>query len=142
MVSSASSLNINILRNQGAHEDNQGVGIQDPTSSPHLTRRERSPKGEGAGLTPSSLTQNPVRDDIQWLGAYVWRSRAPKPTFLFPNPSSSSYPILPRKHAPVPDMESDPKYGKYVYAVERHLASFENVSEWADVIKFLGTLLK
>lgn len=37
---------------------------------------------------------------------------------------------------------NDPKYAKYVLLVERNLQSFDTVSEWADVIAFLGRLLK
>ncbi|KAI0323044.1 Dopey, N-terminal-domain-containing protein [Amylostereum chailletii] len=37
---------------------------------------------------------------------------------------------------------SDPKYKKYVQQVEKSLASFDNVHEWADFIAFLKQLLK
>lgn len=37
---------------------------------------------------------------------------------------------------------ADPKYKKYIQAVERCLNSFDNVHEWADCIAFLKQLLK
>ncbi|KAI9593645.1 Dopey, N-terminal-domain-containing protein [Syncephalis fuscata] len=37
---------------------------------------------------------------------------------------------------------SEPKFSRYAQLVERNLQSFDTVSEWADVISFLGKLLK
>lgn len=37
---------------------------------------------------------------------------------------------------------SDAKFKKYAAMVERTLATFDNVSEWADFISFLSRLLK
>jgi hypothetical protein len=37
---------------------------------------------------------------------------------------------------------ADPKFKKYTQAVEKCLATFDNVHEWADFIAFLGKLLK
>lgn len=37
---------------------------------------------------------------------------------------------------------SDPKYRKYAQQVEKTLATFEHVNEWADFITFLAKLLK
>jgi hypothetical protein len=37
---------------------------------------------------------------------------------------------------------ADPKFKKYAQAVEKCLATFDNVHEWADFIAFLGKLLK
>ncbi|RKP08001.1 Dopey, N-terminal-domain-containing protein [Thamnocephalis sphaerospora] len=37
---------------------------------------------------------------------------------------------------------AEPKYSRYAQLVERNLQSFDTVSEWADVISFLGKLLK
>lgn len=39
-------------------------------------------------------------------------------------------------------LQADPKYRKYQAAVERSLALFESVAEWADFITFLAKLLK
>ncbi|ORX62705.1 hypothetical protein DM01DRAFT_1314259 [Hesseltinella vesiculosa] len=38
--------------------------------------------------------------------------------------------------------QSDPRYRKYVQLIERNLQSFDAVNEWADIISFLGRLLK
>ncbi|KAJ3334101.1 hypothetical protein HDU76_010223 [Blyttiomyces sp. JEL0837] len=40
------------------------------------------------------------------------------------------------------DLKKDPKYKKYVFAVDKILQSFDLVNEWADVIGFLSRLLK
>jgi hypothetical protein len=37
---------------------------------------------------------------------------------------------------------SESKFNRYAQLVERNLQSFDTVSEWADVISFLGKLLK
>jgi hypothetical protein len=43
----------------------------------------------------------------------------------------------------IPDtLANDPKYKKYVAQVDRCLATFDNVHEWADFIAFLTKLLK
>jgi hypothetical protein len=39
-------------------------------------------------------------------------------------------------------ISSEPKYSRYAQLIERNLQSFDTVSEWADVISFLGKLLK
>lgn len=44
--------------------------------------------------------------------------------------------------APRPDIAADPKFKKYTQAVEKCLATFDSVHEWADFISFLGKLLK
>jgi hypothetical protein len=36
----------------------------------------------------------------------------------------------------------DPRYAKFSQAVDRHLQTFDLISEWADVIAFLAKLLK
>jgi hypothetical protein len=45
-----------------------------------------------------------------------------------------------------PGLATDPKtrkdWAKFTHLVDRTLQSFENVSEWADFITFLGKLLK
>ncbi|EJF67133.1 hypothetical protein DICSQDRAFT_151482 [Dichomitus squalens LYAD-421 SS1] len=41
-----------------------------------------------------------------------------------------------------PGYAADPKYKKYTQQVEKCLASFDNVQEWADFISFLKQLLK
>lgn len=38
--------------------------------------------------------------------------------------------------------QSDPRFKKYVQLIERNLQSFDAVNEWADIISFLGKLLK
>lgn len=38
--------------------------------------------------------------------------------------------------------QSDPRFKKYTAAVDKCLASFDSVSEWADFIAFLSRLLK
>ncbi|RUP50361.1 Dopey, N-terminal-domain-containing protein [Jimgerdemannia flammicorona] len=40
------------------------------------------------------------------------------------------------------EYRKDPRYKKYVQLVEKNLQSFDNVNEWADVIAFLGKLLR
>ncbi|RUS22467.1 Dopey, N-terminal-domain-containing protein [Endogone sp. FLAS-F59071] len=42
----------------------------------------------------------------------------------------------------VEQYRKDPRYKKYVQLVEKNLQSFDNVNEWADVIAFLGKLLR
>lgn len=44
--------------------------------------------------------------------------------------------------APTPSVAADPKFKKYAQAVEKCLATFDNVHEWADFIAFLSKLLK
>ena len=41
-----------------------------------------------------------------------------------------------------PSYVNYPKYKKYTQQVEKCLASFDNVHEWADFISFLKQLLK
>ncbi|KAL0092047.1 hypothetical protein J3Q64DRAFT_1726732 [Phycomyces blakesleeanus] len=38
--------------------------------------------------------------------------------------------------------QSDPRFRKYVQLIEKNLQSFDAVNEWADIISFLGRLLK
>ncbi|KAI8985936.1 Dopey, N-terminal-domain-containing protein [Pilobolus umbonatus] len=38
--------------------------------------------------------------------------------------------------------QNDPRFRKYVQLVEKNLQSFDAVNEWADIISFLGRLLK
>ncbi|CAO3632312.1 unnamed protein product [Cunninghamella echinulata] len=38
--------------------------------------------------------------------------------------------------------QTNPKFKKYVQLIERNLQSFDAVNEWADIISFLGKLLK
>ncbi|KAI9321888.1 Dopey, N-terminal-domain-containing protein [Dichotomocladium elegans] len=38
--------------------------------------------------------------------------------------------------------QSDPRFRKYVQLIEKNLNSFDAVNEWADIISFLGRLLK
>ncbi|KAI8329724.1 Dopey, N-terminal-domain-containing protein [Chlamydoabsidia padenii] len=38
--------------------------------------------------------------------------------------------------------QQDPRFRKYVQLIERNLQSFDAVNEWADIISFLGRLLK
>ncbi|KAI8359989.1 Dopey, N-terminal-domain-containing protein [Blakeslea trispora] len=38
--------------------------------------------------------------------------------------------------------QNDPRFKKYVQLVEKNLQSFDAVNEWADIISFLGRLLK
>ncbi|KAI7867413.1 Dopey, N-terminal-domain-containing protein [Spinellus fusiger] len=38
--------------------------------------------------------------------------------------------------------QNDPRFRKYVQLIEKNLQSFDAVNEWADVISFLGRLLK
>ncbi|KAI8082733.1 Dopey, N-terminal-domain-containing protein [Halteromyces radiatus] len=43
----------------------------------------------------------------------------------------------------MPEKEhQDPRFRKYVQLIERNLQSFDAVNEWADIISFLGRLLK
>ena len=44
-------------------------------------------------------------------------------------------------HIP-PSYASDPKFKKYTQQVDKCLASFDSVHEWADFISFLKQLLK
>lgn len=46
--------------------------------------------------------------------------------------------------AAMPDkgQQQDPRFRKYVQLIERNLQSFDAVNEWADIISFLGRLLK
>jgi Dopey, N-terminal len=50
--------------------------------------------------------------------------------------------VLSTRLAPKPEIAADPKFKKYTQAVEKCLATFDNVHEWADFISFLGKLLK
>lgn len=38
--------------------------------------------------------------------------------------------------------QNDSRFRKYVQLVEKNLQSFDAVNEWADIISFLGRLLK
>jgi hypothetical protein len=38
--------------------------------------------------------------------------------------------------------QNDPRFRKYVQLVDKNLQSFDAVNEWADIISFLGRLLK
>ncbi|KAI9258777.1 Dopey, N-terminal-domain-containing protein [Phascolomyces articulosus] len=42
----------------------------------------------------------------------------------------------------VASYQSDPRFRKYVQLIEKNLNSFDAVNEWADIISFLGRLLK
>ncbi|ORZ17804.1 Dopey, N-terminal-domain-containing protein [Absidia repens] len=43
---------------------------------------------------------------------------------------------------PDKQQQQDPRFRKYVQLIERNLQSFDAVDEWADIISFLGRLLK
>jgi len=64
------------------------------------------------------------------LGAFVLA--------IFPNFTSLTR-VVP---GPSAALASDPKYKKYTQQVEKCLATFDSVHEWADFIAFLTKLLK
>ena len=64
------------------------------------------------------------------LGAFVLA--------IFPNFTSLTR-VLP---GPSAALAADPKYKKYTQQVEKCLATFDSVHEWADFIAFLTKLLK
>lgn len=43
---------------------------------------------------------------------------------------------------PMHDYKNDSRYKRYETAIDRNLASFETISEWADIIAFLSRLNK
>ncbi|KAL1915944.1 uncharacterized protein VTP21DRAFT_6332 [Calcarisporiella thermophila] len=49
---------------------------------------------------------------------------------------------LVKKNEKLEDYKRDSRYKKYVQLVEKNLQTFENITEWADLIAFLGRLLK
>ncbi|TCD67610.1 hypothetical protein EIP91_012242 [Steccherinum ochraceum] len=71
---------------------------------------------------------------------------ATKPTFSTPEPSGKAPSVKAkdrsRPGALSPAYANDPKFKKYTQQVEKCLASFDNVHEWADFISFLKQLLK
>ncbi|KZO91887.1 hypothetical protein CALVIDRAFT_601960 [Calocera viscosa TUFC12733] len=68
---------------------------------------------------------------------------------MFNGGAGESTPTTPRPGTPLgrleerdPALASDPKYRRYAQQVDKCLATFETINEWADFISFLTKLLK
>ncbi|KAI8375993.1 Dopey, N-terminal-domain-containing protein [Radiomyces spectabilis] len=59
-----------------------------------------------------------------------------------PRSPSSIKATIDRQSAKEQAYYNDPRFRKYVQLIEKNLASFDAVNEWADIISFLGRLLK
>ncbi|KAI8640170.1 Dopey, N-terminal-domain-containing protein [Parasitella parasitica] len=58
------------------------------------------------------------------------------------NNNMDSSPEIPSPQLTEQAFQNDSRYRKYVQLIEKNLQSFDAVNEWADIISFLGRLLK
>ncbi|PWN45010.1 hypothetical protein IE81DRAFT_309697 [Ceraceosorus guamensis] len=82
-------------------------------------------KGKASVSTPTALMGNAAIGEES-----VWKSSAAKR-------AEKAWAVQSEK-----TLQSDSKFKKYASSVEKALASFESVAEWADFIAFLARLLK
>ncbi|RUS22466.1 hypothetical protein BC937DRAFT_88992 [Endogone sp. FLAS-F59071] len=113
--------------------DDQGVEDSNASSLPSPSIETQLPNlyRHTAQRDPDYFTSTPSQTlRVQVAEKEGSRSASPTP------PSSL------RKTERNEEYRKDPRYKKYVQLVEKNLQSFDNVNEWADVIAFLGKLLR
>lgn len=98
------------------------------TAHTHATLRSASDAPRPRSVLPSSSSPRPTTSVIE--SSQLWKTSAAKR-------AEKSWALQTERA-----LYSDAKFKKYLALVERTLASFDSVSEWADFISFLARLHK
>ncbi|UZJ52849.1 hypothetical protein CBS101457_002169 [Exobasidium rhododendri] len=97
---------------------------------PHSTPSSSTDRKAPAGVNHSGKAVASAADAENLADSELWKSNAAKR-------AEKAWAVQSEK-----GLQSDVKFKRYIASVDKSLATFENVSEWADFIAFLSRLLK